>query len=432
MEDKIAEKSSTNETAGRLRIAMLAYRGKPHVGGQGVYVREMSKALVELGHTVEVFGGPPYPDLDPKVPLHEFPSLEIYNDFFPGRMPGIWEIKDMPDFVELCSYLSGNFSEPLSFSLRAFRALKDREGEFDLVIDNGSLAYGNLLIQRKLNLPILGVIHHPITVDRKLELDNARTFVERYGKRRWYAFTRMQTRVCKSIKRIVTVSESSREDISKDHKVSIDRIHVVPIGIDTDFFAPQHHIERIPGRIVSTASADVPLKGQRYLLEALAEVRKKYPHVHLELVGKQREGSTTAETLAQLGLSDIVNFNQGISYRELVDLLASASVAVVPSLYEGFSIPAIEALSCGAPLIATTGGALPEVAGPHLETSLAVPPGDSSALAEQIEYAFEHPEVCQRVGKAGRQRVIEKWSWRESAITTADHCRELLAMDKAQ
>ena len=123
MEEDTAEKSNPNEEAGHLRIAMLAYRGKPHVGGQGVYVREMSKALAELGHTVEVFGGPPYPDLDPKVPLHEFPSLEIYNDYFPGRMPGIWEIKDMPDFVELCSYLTGNFSEPLSFSLRAFRAV---------------------------------------------------------------------------------------------------------------------------------------------------------------------------------------------------------------------------------------------------------------------------------------------------------------------
>ena len=164
----------------------------------------------------------------------------------------------------------------------------------------------------------------------------------------------LKRRVCKSIRRIVTVAESSREDISRDHKVDIDRIHVVPIGIDTDFFSPQPSIDRIPGRIVSTASADVPLKGQRYLLEALAKVREKYPNVHLELVGKQREGSTTAETLEQLGLSAIVNFNQGISYRELVDLLASASVAVVPSLYEGFSIPAIEALSCGAPLIATT------------------------------------------------------------------------------
>lgn len=411
---------------------MLAYRGKPHVGGQGVYVREMSKALVELGHTVEVFGGPPYPDLDDKVPLHKFPSLEIFNDHYPGRIPGFWEIKDYPDFVEVCSYLTGNFSEPLSFSMRAFRALKERSDEFDLVIDNGSLAYGNLKIQKKLGLPILGIIHHPITVDRRLELDNARTFLERLGKRRWYAFTRMQTRVCQKIQRIITVSESSKEDISHDHKVDINKIHVVPIGIDTDFFAPQTDIERIPGRIVSTASADVPLKGQKFLLEAIAKVRDEFPHVHLELVGKQREGSTTAETLNQLGLDDIVRFNQGISYKELVNLLASAEVAIVPSLYEGFSIPAIEALSCGAPLIASTGGALPEVAGPHLETCLAVPPGDSDALADQIKYAFQNPDLCRKIGLAGRQRVIEKWSWRESAITTAEHCRSLLSSWKTK
>ena len=411
---------------------MLAYRGKPHVGGQGVYVREMSKALVELGHTVEVFGGPPYPDLDDKVPLHKFPSLEIFNDHYPGRIPGFWEIKDYPDFVEVCSYLTGNFSEPLSFSMRAFRALKERSDEFDLVIDNGSLAYGNLKIQKKLGLPILGIIHHPITVDRRLELDNARTFLERLGKRRWYAFTRMQTRVCQKIQRIITVSESSKEDISHDHKVDVNKIHVVPIGIDTDFFAPQTDIERISGRIVSTASADVPLKGQKFLLEAIAKVRDEFPHVHLELVGKQREGSTTAETLNQLGLDDIVRFNQGISYKELVNLLASAEVAIVPSLYEGFSIPAIEALSCGAPLIASTGGALPEVAGPHLETCLAVPPGDSDALADQIKYAFQNPDLCRKIGLAGRQRVIEKWSWRESAITTAEHCRSLLSSWKTK
>ena len=411
---------------------MLAYRGKPHVGGQGVYVREMSKALVELGHTVEVFGGPPYPDLDDKVPLHKFPSLEIFNDHYPGRIPGFWEIKDYPDFVEVCSYLTGNFSEPLSFSMRAFRALKQRSDEFDLVIDNGSLAYGNLKIQKKLGLPILGIIHHPITVDRRLELDNARTFLERLGKRRWYAFTRMQTRVCQKIQRIITVSESSKEDISHDHKVDVNKIHVVPIGIDTDFFAPQTDIERISGRIVSTASADVPLKGQKFLLEAIAKVRDEFPHVHLELVGKQREGSTTAETLNQLGLDDIVRFNQGISYKELVNLLASAEVAIVPSLYEGFSIPAIEALSCGAPLIASTGGALPEVAGPHLETCLAVPPGDSDALADQIKYAFQNPDLCRKIGLAGRQRVIEKWSWRESAITTAEHCRTLLSSWKTK
>ena len=406
---------------------MLAYRGKPHVGGQGVYVREMSKALTDLGHHVEVFGGPPYPDLDPRVELHQFPSLEIFNDHHPGRLPGFWEIKTIADAAEVGSFMTGNFSEPLAFSIRAFQALKARPGEFDMVIDNGCLGYGDLAIQRRLGMPVLGVIHHPITVDRRLELGNSRGFIEKIGKRRWYAFTRMQTLVCQQIGRFVTVSESSKKDISTDHRVDIDKIHVVPIGIDTEFFAPQAHIERVPGRLVSTASADVPLKGQRFLLEALAKVRAEYPEAHLELVGRNREGSTTSDTLAELGLADAVGFNHGISYEALVELLASATVAVVPSLYEGFSIPAIEALSCGAPLIATTGGALPEVAGPHRETSLAVPPGDSEALAEQIKYAFEHPEEMERIAAAGRQRVIEKWSWHESGLKTEAHCRELLS-----
>jgi MMP alpha-(1->4)-mannosyltransferase len=201
----------------------------------------------------------------------------------------------------------------------------------------------------------------------------------------------------------------------------------VPIGIDTEMFAPRPHIERSAHRIVSTASADVPLKGQRFLLEALAKVRVEYPDVHLELIGRPREGSTTADALAHLGLGDVVNFNHCISYEALVDLLASATVAIVPSLYEGFSIPAIEALSCGAPLIATTGGALPEVAGPHLETCLAVPPGDSEALADAIKFAFDNPDVRDRIGAAGRERVIANWSWQESALKTADHCRELLS-----
>lgn len=414
---------------GRLRIAMLAYRGKPHVGGQGVYVREMSKALTELGHHVEVFGGPPYPDLDERVALHKFPSLEIFNDHFPGRMPAFWEIKTFADAVEVGSFMTGNFSEPLSFSIRAYQALAKRVDDFDIVIDNGCLGYGDIAIQRKLGLPVLGVIHHPITVDRQLEVDSASTAVERFGKRRWYAFTRMQTRVCQQIPRLVTVSESSRRDISTDHKVPIEKVHIVPIGIDTEFFAPQPQITRVPGRIVSTASADVPLKGQRFLLEALAKVRAEYPEAHLELIGRNREGSTTSATLNELGLVDAVHFNHGISYEALVELLASATVAVVPSLYEGFSIPAIEALSCGAPLIATTGGALPEVAGPHLETSLAVPPGDGDALAAQIKFAFDNPEICARIGAAGRERVIDKWSWSESGAKTATHCHELLAMN---
>ena len=148
-----------------LRIALLAYRGKPHVGGQGVYVRHLSKALVDLGHRVEVLGGQPYPVLDDRVPLVELPSLDIYNDYFPMRMPGIWELKKLPDFVEVASFSAGQFPEPLSFSLRAFSHLRGRRRDFDVVHDNQSLGYGLLGIER-LGLPVVATIHHPITVDR--------------------------------------------------------------------------------------------------------------------------------------------------------------------------------------------------------------------------------------------------------------------------
>ena len=96
-----------------LRIAYLTYRGKPHVGGQGVYTRHLTKALVDLGHHVEVLGGQPFPILDDRVPLHELPSLDIYNDYFPMRMPGVWELKTLGDWVEVAPFMAGTFPEPL-------------------------------------------------------------------------------------------------------------------------------------------------------------------------------------------------------------------------------------------------------------------------------------------------------------------------------
>src|SRR5688572_21968886 len=182
-----------------LRIAYLTYRGKPHVGGQGVYVRHLSKALVDLGHHVEVLGGQPFPVLDDRVPLVELPSLDIYNDHFPMRMPGIWELKHWQDFVEVTSFSAGQFPEPLAFSLRAWSHLRKRKGEFDLVHDNQCLGYGLLAIERE-GIPVVATIHHPITVDRRLEMEHAENGWQRWNKGRWYAFTKMQTRVASRMK----------------------------------------------------------------------------------------------------------------------------------------------------------------------------------------------------------------------------------------
>jgi glycosyltransferase involved in cell wall biosynthesis len=408
-----------------LRIAYLTYRGKPHVGGQGVYTRHLTKALVDLGHHAEVLSGQPYPIVDERVPLVELPSLDIYNDHFPMRMPGLWELKDVWDWAEVTAFSTGTFPEPLAFSLRAWDHLRARRDDFDLVQDNQCLGYGLLLMER-MGLPVLGTIHHPITMDRRLEMEHAESARQRWSKARWYAFTKMQTRVASRLRRVITVSRSSYDDICRDHNVAPERLFIVPVGVDPDLFVPIAGIERKPDQIISTASSDVAMKGQRYLLEALAKLRAERPALKLLMVGRLKEGSAAQRTIAQLGLEDAVEFVSGISDERLVDLYNESACAIVPSLYEGFSLPAIEAMSTGCPLVATTGGAIPEVAGLDGETCLMSEPGDSESLASAIRRALEDPVGAERIGAAGRERVIHRWSWRHTAERTVEHYRALL------
>jgi glycosyltransferase involved in cell wall biosynthesis len=408
-----------------LRIALLAYRGKPHCGGQGVYIRHLSKALADLGHHVEVLGGQPYPELDERVGLVELPSLDIYNEYFPMRMPGLWELKHWTDVVEVGAFSLGTFPEPLAFSLRAWDHLKHRIGDFDLVHDNQSLGYGLLAIERA-GLPVIATIHHPITVDRRLEMQHATGRYKRLTLRRWYSFVDMQTRVASRLERVITVSENSFKDIAADHKVRPDRMHVVPVGVDPDLFKPVPEVNRTPGMLITTASADVAMKGLRYLLEAVAKLRTERPEVSLTVIGKPKEGGESARAIDELGLTDAITFVSGVTDQRIVELYSEAEAAVVPSLYEGFSLPAIEAMSCAVPLVATTGGAIPEVVGPDGVTAFSVPPGDSEALAAKIAWVLDHTDEARAVGAAGRTRVAEHWSWRHTAERTVEQYRARL------
>jgi len=409
-----------------LRIALLAYRGKPHCGGQGVYVRHLSKALADLGHHVEVLGGQPYPELDDRVPLIPLPSLDIYNEYFPLRMPGLWEIKNWTDLLEVSAFSFGTFPEPLAFSMRAWDHLKHRKDDFDLVHDNQSLGFGLLAIEQ-MGLPVVATIHHPITVDRRLEIEHATSLYKKLTLRRWYAFTDMQTQVARRLKRVITVSENSFKDIHADHKVPTDRMHIVPVGVDPALFRPVEGVHRQPGMLITTASADVAMKGLRYLLEALAKLRTERPDLTLTVIGRPKEGGESERTINELGLKDAVTFVSGVSDERIVELYSEAEIAVVPSLYEGFSLPAIEAMSCAVPLVATTGGAIPEVVGPDGETAFSVPPGDSGALAAKLAEVMDDPDTAARVGAAGRQRVIDHWSWRHTAERTVEQYRARLA-----
>jgi glycosyltransferase involved in cell wall biosynthesis len=416
--------SGTYDPNGPLRVAYLTYRGKPHVGGQGVYTRHLTKALADLGHSVDVFGGQPYPVLDERVPMHKLPSLDIFNDQYPGRLPAYWEMKTWPDVVETARYLTGQFSEPLAFSKRALRTLKTRTNDFDIVHDNQCLGWDILKIEKL--IPTIVTLHHPITKDRELEMSHAPNWWKRRSVGRWYSFVDMQGKVASKMPRIVVVSENSITDINKDMGVSRDRMRLVPVGVDPELFKPLPNVARQPGRLLTTASADVALKGLSYLLEAMALLRKDRD-IRLTIIGKPRPGHSM-DLIDSLGLRPYIDFVSGVTDERIVELYAEAELAVVPSLYEGFSLPAIEAMSTGICLVATDGGALPEVTGTNNDTVLQCPAADSAALAATIARGLDDAELRARVGEAGRQRVVSRWSWKHCAQLTVEQYREVLDM----
>lgn len=402
-----------------LRIALLAYRGNPHSGGQGVYVRHLSRALVELGHEVEVLAGPPYPDLDCRVRLTKLESLDLYRPEEPFKKSR--PIRDTIDLLEFSMMCAAGFPEPLTFSLRAWRDLEARGGSFDVVHDNQCLGYGLLAI-RRLGVPLLATIHHPVSVDRDLELRHA-VWQRRLAIRRWYAFTKMQGRVARRLDRVLTVSASAAAEIGREMGVKAQRITVVPNGVNTEMFKPLPHRSRTPGLLLATVSSDVPLKGLVPLLEALARLRLRRP-AELVVVGRHQPNGSVAAAIDRLRLGGSVRFVSGISETELVELYARAEVAVVPSLYEGFSLPAVEAMACGVPLVTTTAGALPEVVG---EAALLVPPGDVNALAAALDRALADAGLRDRLGAQGRARALTCFSWRRAAEATVEEYRRLIA-----
>ena len=395
----------------RLRIALLSYRGNPRSGGQGVYVRQLSRALHALGHYVEVFAGPPYPLLDNGVRLTGVRGLDLFAEPSPFRTPALRELRGIPDWVEFAGMRLGGFPEPLAFSLRALALLARRRRDFDVVHDNQCLGYG-LLGVPAIGLPLLATVHHPVAIDRDLELAYA-TAERRPEKRRWYRFVAMQRRVAGRLDRIITPSRAAKAAITEHLRVPGDRVEVVPGGVDHAVFRPDPVVPRIAGRIVCIASADVPIKGLDTLIGAAQRLRESGRRFELIVVGTPRAAH-----------SELATFRTGLSDVELADLLRSAEIACVPSRYEGFSLPAVEAMACGTPLVATKAGALPEVIGP---AGLLVPPSDPDRLAAALGRLLAEPDLRAELAAAGIARAAG-FTWRRCAeATVAGYLRSVSA-----
>ena len=403
-----------------LRIGMISYRSNPHCGGQGVYVRNLSRALTDLGHQVEVIAGPPDPLLDHDVKLSMLDCLNLYDPENMFRIPTAAELSNPINLMEWLSISTMGYPEPFTFGFRAWNYLKNRLDQFDIIHDNQSLSYGIWALSKK--IPTVATIHHPISVDRKIAINSVTSAWKKIKHYRWYSFIGMQKRVAKHLQKIITVSDFSRDDIISEFNLEQNRFNVVPNGIDTNIFYPIPEIPRDPNRIIVTNSADTALKGLYYLLQAVHEISKKRP-IRLTVIGTPKKNGGIEKLVEKLQIADLIDFTGRITDEEFVKQYAKASIAVVPSVYEGFGLPVGEAMASGIPVISTTGGALPEVAG---DAAVLVPPEDPGALAKAIMELLDDPERAEKLGKAGYKRVMEQFTWKNAAEKTVEAYRETI------
>jgi glycosyltransferase involved in cell wall biosynthesis len=305
--------------------------------------------------------------------------------------------------------------------------LRQHGHHYDLIHDNQSLSYGMLEIQ-KMGLPLVTTVHHPITSDLRIALSAARSWKERMFIRRWHSFLNMQKKVIKQLRNIVTVSDCSRQDIARDFGLQPAGISLAHNGIDIDEFKPVPDVARNPMRLMATCSADQPLKGLRYLLYAYAGLLERYPELELLLVSKPNPGGKTEKLVHSLGLADKVQFVNGISTEQMVRYYAEAAIAVVPSVYEGFGLPAGEAMACGVPVVSTDGGALPEVVG---DAGVIVPTKNVEALVEAIDALLQDPQARAELGARGKQRIEENFCWQVCAGQMTEYYRQVLAYENS-
>lgn len=410
------------EASRPLRILMPSYRSNPTTGGQGVYMRHVTKALVDLGHKVDVISGPPYPVLDPRVGLIKLPSLDLYANPHPIKALRPWMFRSPIDLFEWWSHNTGGFSEPYTFGERMAAYLKDKTDQYDVIHDNQTMCWALLKI-RDMGLPVVGTIHHPITMDRRIDIYHAKTLTLKLLKRRWYNFLNMQIKVARQLEPIIVCSQNTQRDVVGEFGLRTEQTRYASLGINYKQFRPLPHIRREDDLIVACASADVPLKGLIYLIRAYAELLDSRPGLRLKVIGSLREGNT-ADELRAFGIMNRVEFVSGLTDEEITEVYAQATIAISPSVYEGFGFPVGEAMSCGCPVIATNGGSLPEVVG---DAGVIVPHSNPGALARAISCLLDDPERRAELGRKGYERVRAHLTWEQTAAAYVEVYKEAIA-----
>ena len=411
-----------------MRICLLSYRSYCYSGGQGIYVRYLSRCLRNLGHEVDVVSGTPYPILDEGINLIKLPSLDLYSrPEWRRYFINPTKLSNLPNIVEWMGECSGFFTEPLTFGMRAYKFLLEgnKYKQYDVIHDNQSLSYGILNISR-LGTPLVATIHHPIAIDRELALKASKSAWQSWGIRRWYYFTHMQYRVANELSRFITGSQNSYREIMDVFKLPQNSLRVIYDGVDNAIFTRTPGAGSFENRLLTVNSGDTPLKGLKFLLEAVAYLKKERD-IHLVIVGKPMKNGYTEGLIERLGINDCVSYAGQVDTSELVRQYSMATMLIVPSVYEGFGLPAAEAMACGTPVVSTTAGALPEVVG---NAGILVPPADTPSLINAIKILLDNPDKRKHLAELGYKRVTRMFNWQNTAKHTSDVYEEAIQNQK--
>ncbi len=422
-----------------MKICFIMYQGNMYSGGQGVYLHYMTRELARLGHEVHVISGRPYPRLDDAVVHHRLHTYSFWA-FLNGRDEHAYDHAHNPaeffhpwNFYEFASTRASLASLFFTFSVRAYRRLAEIEAEsgpFDLVHDNQTLGYGILAMKQLMGKRVVASLHHPLAIDKANNLREARNIVSRVQKEIWFPW-RMQSYVANRIDMVLTGSRNSAESVSRSMDIPLGHIRQTPYGVDHEVMRPLPDVAREPGTILFVGDSEDRNKGARFLIEACAKLQHEIDFRLLFKDKKEKDMKVVPPLVWKHGLKRFVEYIPRLpAAADLVRLYNSAQVLVSPSLYEGFGLPAAEAMACGTAVVATTAGAFPEFIDDG-RTGILVPPGDPDALAEAIKSLLLDPERCRQMGSAASEHIRANFTWERTARETLALYDEVLRREVA-
>lgn len=418
----------------RLKLCFVMYQGNMYSGGQGVYLHYITRELARMGHEVHVISGRPYPRLDEQVHHHRLHTYSFWA-FLNGRDEHAYDHDHNPaaffhpwNFYEFASTRASLASLFFTFSVRAYRKLRELEaahGPFDLVHDNQTLGYGILAMKRLLGKRVVASLHHPLAIDKANNVREARSLPGRITKEIWFPW-RMQSVVANGIDMVLTGSRNSAESVSRSMDIPLSHIRQTPYGVDSDVMRPLPDARRVPGTVLFVGDSEDRNKGARYLIEACALLARDVDFRLLFKDKKEKDMKVVPPLVWKHGLQRFVEYIPRLEVDELVRLYNTAQVVVSPSLYEGFGLPAAEAMACGAAVVATTAGAFPEFIDDG-RTGVLVPPGDAPALASAIRALLADEQRCAAMGVEASRDIRTRFTWERTARQTVALYEEVLA-----